>query len=383
VKVLHLLASWKWTGPAEPALEGAALLARSGEARVAAGISSLEGRDQENQVEKEARRLGLATLEGLKLPRHLNLGHLPGDVRRLAAVLGEGGFHLVHCHTLVDHLTAALARLLAGVHLPLVRTWYDPEGPSGSFRESWLLRAGLEGAFLPREEAARKVAGKTGGRVETRILLPPVDLEGLDPSLPDLRHAYCCGKEDFILGVVARMQPHRRWDLLLRAFRRALWKVPTLKLLVLGRGPGWEELVYRPALEMGLEDRLVLAGYRRGAEFAGTLRTFDALVFLVPGSDGTCRALRQAQAAGVPVLATRRGILPDLVESGRDGLLVEEKEEELARAMADLALQRERTRAMGAAARERAERDYAPGVFVERTLDLYRSLLEGGGSCAG
>jgi len=383
VKVLHLLASWKWTGPAEPALEGAALLAREPGLQVQVGLSSLQGRDQENQVEKEARRLGLETLAGLKLPRHLNLAHLPGDVRRLAGILREGGFDLVHCHTLVDHLAGALARLMAGAHIPLVRTWYDPEGPITTFRETWLVRSGLDGAFLPTAEAASKIAGKTRGRVKTEILLPPVDLDRFDPSLPDMREEYCCDREDFVLGVVARMQPHRRWDLLLRAFRRALWKAPSLKLIVVGRGPGWEDLVLGPAREMGVDGRLVLAGYRRGTEFAGTLRTFDVLVFLVPGSDGTCRAVRQAQAAGVPVLASRRGILPDLVESGVDGLLVEEKEEELARAMAEAARDRERTKAMGAAARKRAERDYDEKVFTARTLALYRALLEGGGACAG
>jgi len=383
VKVLHLLASWKWTGPAEPALEGAAVLARRPGVEVRVGLSSLQGRDQENQVEKEARRLGLETLEGLKLPRHLNLAQLPGDVRRLAGILKEGRFDLVHCHTLVDHLSAALARLAAGLHIPLVRTWYDPDGPSGSFRESWLVRSGLDGAVLPGSQAAGRLARKTKGRVKTRILLPPVDLERFDPSLPAMRREYCCGEEDFILGVVARMQPHRRWDLLLAAFRRALWKAPDLKLIVLGRGPGWEDLVFAPAGKMGLGDRLVLAGYRRGREFAATLRTFDALVFLVPGSDGTCRAVRQAQAAGVPVLASRRGILPDLVEDGVDGILVEEREEELARAMAEIARDRERARAMGEAARRRAERDYAESVFVEETLGLYREVLEGGGACAG
>ena len=383
MKVLHLLASWKWTGPAEPALEGAALLSREPGLQVQAGLSSLQGRDQENQVEKEARRLGLETLEGLKLPRHLNLAHLPGDVRRLAGILREGGFDLVHCHTLVDHFTAALARLAAGVRVPLVRTWYDPEGPALSFREAWLLRSGLEGAILPRPGAARELARRTKGRVKTEVLLPPVDLEGFDPSLPDMRKEYCCEEEDFVLGVVARMQAHRRWDLLLAAFRRALWKAPFLKLIVLGRGPDWERLVFSPAREIGVEERLVLAGYRRGTEYASTLRTFDALVFLVPGSDGTCRAARQAQAAGAPLIASRRGILPDLVEPGVDGLLVEEKEEELARAMAELALDRDKARAMGEAARRRAEKEYSGEVFLRKTLALYGEVLEGGGSCAG
>ncbi len=383
MKVLHLLASWKWTGPAEPALEGAALLSREAGLQVRVGLSSLQGRDQENQVEKEARRLGLETLEGLKLPRHLNVAMLPGDVRRLAGILREGGFDLVHCHTIVDHFTAALARLMAGVRVPIVRTWYDPEGPSLSFREAWLLRAGLEGAILPRSRAALDLERRTKGRVRTEALLPPVDLEGLDPSLPNMRKEYCCEEEDFVLGVVARMQPHRKWDLLLAAFRRALWKAPFLKLIVLGRGPDWESLVLGPAREIGVEERLILAGYRRGTEYAATLRTFDALVFLVPGSDGTCRAARQAQAAGVPLLASRRGILPDLVEPGVDGLLVEEKEEELARAMVDLASDRERARAMGGAARRRAEREYSGEVFVRKTSALYGELAGGEGSCAG
>ena len=55
-----------------------------------------------------------------------------GDVRRLVAHLRRKEIELIHCHTSVDHLVAALARRLAGIPVPLVRTWYTPDGPARS-----------------------------------------------------------------------------------------------------------------------------------------------------------------------------------------------------------------------------------------------------------
>lgn len=380
MRVLHLLSAWKWTGPAEPALEAAALLARRPGLEVVLAHSSRSGRDMPNQVGIEAARLGLATLPGLDLPKHFRPVALLRDAARLARRLGS--FDLLHCHMPGDHLLAWLARRLARRPVPVVRSWYAPEGPA-TLRERLALSGATAGAIVPGERARRRVEAWSRGRVRAEVLLPPLDLERFDPARPGLRDAYCYGPEHCVLGVVARMQPHRCWELLLESFGKAVQRNPGLRLLVVGRGPDWERLVLEPARRAGLAGRLVLAGYRRGEDFAGTLRAMDALVFLVPGSDGTCRALRQAQAAGLPAIVSRRGLLPELVADGRTGWVTAEEPEALAEAMGRLASDREAARRMGRAARAAAVESQEPGRFAARVEALYRTLIREAAPCAG
>jgi len=112
-----------------------------------------------------------------------------------------------------------------------------------------------------------------------------------------------------------------------------------------------EAIAVEPARKMGLEDTVIFPGYQRGDDYVRTLATMDAKVFLVPGTDGSCRAVREAMAMGLPVIASRRGMLPELVADGERGLVVDDTPDQLARAIVALAREPERRRAMGQAAR--------------------------------
>ena len=92
---------------------------------------------------------------------------------------------------------------------------------------------------------------------------------------------------------------------------------------------------------------------------------------LVPGSDGTCRALLEAAACAIPAVVTRRGALPEIVVDGRTGLVVDEDPEELAGGWRRLLGDAAERRALGAAARRRAELHFAPERLAEAVEQLY------------
>ncbi|MFP8879558.1 MAG: glycosyltransferase, partial [Myxococcota bacterium] len=97
----------------------------------------------------------------------------------------------------------------------------------------------------------------------------------------------------------------------------------------------------------------------------------DIFTFLVPGSDGTCRALLEAAACGLPAVVTRRGSLAEIVIDGETGLVVDEDPDSLADAWGRLLGDPALAAQMGAAARSRAERTFAPAHFAERVAALY------------
>jgi len=353
VKILHLYANWKWTGPAEPAVNLAGELHRRGHEIIFAAGRPVRG--LACAIAEEVRKRALPVHEGLALPKHFRpLANL-ADRARLAALLEGFAPDLVHCHTLNDHLVGGAVARARGI--PVVRSLYDGVRP----RKSWRTRL----AFGKRTDLLLAASDRVRRETAARFSIPEartvwiegaVDLTRYDPDreLPDLAAEYGIEDGDFVLGIVARMQPHRRFDIFFDAIDRLVEEIPRLRVLMVGRGTHMERVAVRRAERGLLAGRVVFTGYRSGDEYVATLKLLSAKAFLWPGSDGSCRAVREAMAMGVPVIAARVGMLPEIVTDGEDGILVQSDPGALAFAVRRLALGLAERDEMAAAARAAA-----------------------------
>ncbi|MHC4472363.1 MAG: glycosyltransferase family 4 protein [Planctomycetota bacterium] len=375
MRVLHLYANWKWTGPAEPAVGLAAGTARRGHDVVFMPGRSVEGLG--NQIAEKARERGLTVLEGLTLDKHYRPLANRADRRRLASWLEELMPDVVHVHTLNDHLVGGAAARRYRRDLPVVRSLYDGEAPRGVRARA--AYGGLTSFLLAASERVRR-------RTTDRFGIPPerslrlegaVDLTRFDPErdLPDLRDEYGIEEGDFVLGVVARIQPRRRFDVFFDALDRLASDVPNLRVLMVGRGTHMQRVAVDRAQKGLLGDRVVFTGYREGDEYVGTLALLSAKAFLWPGSDGSCRAVREAFAMGVPVIAANVGMLPEIVSDGEDGILVPHDPDALAFAVRRLALGLEERDEMAAAARVAARERFDLEGQIDRVEEVYRRLV--------
>jgi glycosyltransferase involved in cell wall biosynthesis len=95
---------------------------------------------------------------------------------------------------------------------------------------------------------------------------------------------------------------------------------------------------------------------------------------LVPGSDGSCRAVREALACGKPVIATRKGILPELIRDGETGLLIEERPADLVRAILSMCRNNDFRLQSSRAARQYAKSILSPDRYVKRMLACYETI---------
>jgi len=376
-RVLQLTGDWKWTGTAEPMLRLALAQRERGfdvelacpEPPAGAG-RSLAG---------EAGAVGLGPALVLSRGQGARWLRDAADVERVRAALEARSVDVVHCWHTRDHvlaLRAARARRRAG-RTAVVRSVASAEPIARRPWSRWLFGPGADAVLCCSPDAARRNAALRGGR-PIAGLLGAVDLERFRPapSDPSVRRALGLAPEHRVVGIVARVQRHRRFDLLLEAAARLLTARPEARLLVVGRGTWRAALAERPAARLGIGDRVVFAGYR-GFDYPDVLRAIDVFTYLVPGSDGSCRALREAAACGIPAVTTRRGALPEIVAHGETGLLADETPEALAAAWATLIGDEARRRALGAAARRRAAACYQPARFADAVAELYAQALAG------
>jgi glycosyltransferase involved in cell wall biosynthesis len=136
-----------------------------------------------------------------------------------------------------------------------------------------------------------------------------------------------------------------------------------------------EKSVIQPMKQLGVEKWVVLGGYQTN-DYLDTLACMDIFVFLMAGSDGTARALREAMAMGKPVIVANRGMLPELVEDGRSGLVVNDTPEELAQAALRLLHHPEIRETFGKAAYQKAHQDFQLDRQVEAVEGFYQEMIK-------
>jgi len=376
MKLLHLFSNHKVTGPAEPAIRLAAELAARGHEVVFAHKPLPQ--PGEGYIDSVAAKHGLTTNTDFRLPKHFKLFSILGDARRLAAFIDERGFDIVHCNLVNDHLTAARAAARCKRRPKIVRTNHDAKPMKHDLRNRFLFPKRTDALLeLSRRalDADVRRFGISGERAH--LIDTPVEIARFDPGreLPDMRAGLGLTGADFVVGIAARIQKRRRFHVLLDAAAIARERVPALKLVIIGRGTHKEKVAVRPARERGLGDIVIFPGYLQGDEYVAALLALDVKIFLFPGTDGSCRAAREAMTLGKPVIASLRGMLPELVADGETGLVIEDSAQELAGAIVRLADDRALREQMGNAARAAALARFDPGRQAEQVEQIYKQLL--------
>lgn len=372
MRVLHLFGDWKWTGPAEPTLDLCLELRTRGvDARLLCPPAPPEA---SSSLPAKSRERGLEPSSGLRFNHRINLIDNLSDLSAVRALCEHDSIDVLHVHFSHDHLIGGIAARRARHRPRIFRTNQKavptPRGPGSTF----LLRRLTDG-YLTYSKAALEADARAFGLDGRAWLVPPaMRLERFDPAAParDLRAAFGIPPESFVLGVVARMQRHRRFDVLLEGVKRA--RVPGLRVLVVGRGTRMNEVAVEPARRLGLESMVKFTGYL-GADYLPTVAAFDALLFLVPGSDGTCRAIREAMAMGRPVIGARRGMIPEIVEDGKTGLVIDDTPEGIAAAIERLASTPALRESMGRAGRAKALESFDIRRQAAAVIGAYEEAL--------
>lgn len=178
---------------------------------------------------------------------------------------------------------------------------------------------------------------------------------------------------DVVLVHIGRFSPEKSHLLLIESFAMAVKQYDTMHLWLVGDG----EL--RPVVEdqvskRGLQEKVSFLGIRANV---AKLYAEGHLLILPSNWEGSPQVIMEAMAAGLPVIATAVGGVPEMVEDGITGILVPPRDSEsLTQAILQLATAPKLREKMGDAAIERAKERFDIGNTVARYERLYLSLLQ-------
>jgi glycosyltransferase involved in cell wall biosynthesis len=286
------------------------------------------------------------------------------------ALCRSGRSDVVHTHGYrPDVVDGGVARR---VGLPVVSTVHGFTGGDWKNRAYERLQVRAYRRFAAVVAVSRVQVGQlvaSGLRPERVHLIPNAWMGGgAARDRAAARRALGLPAEGVVVGWVGRLSPEKGPDVLVRAL--ATPGAPQVRVAVVGGGK-MGAAVRAEAVQLGVADRIVWTGPVPGA--AALLPAFDLLV-LSSRTEGTPIVLFEAMAAGIPVVATRVGGVPDVV--GEDGALLVPPGDPAALAAAlDACLaDPEAAAARVAAARQRLSAAYALDPWLRRYEDLYQGV---------
>ena len=325
-------------------------------------------RDSQSPLYRKAIERDLVHVDGMSLNKHLSWKIIP-DIFTLKKIVAQNRIDLIHSHQDNDALTA----VLSGFGNRLIRTYYDGEPAPLNLRQRFAFN-----------RTARIMTASLAVQAHLSEIWPDQPIEQVDipvdgsyfcprPKNERLLAEFSVRTDEPVAGIVARVQKHRKFDLLLNAVEHVVKELPDFKFLIVGRGTHIDALARRPVKQRGLEKNVIFTGYRK-EDYGDVLNLLDFKVFLTPGSDGSCRAVREALACGKPVVAFRTGILPELIEDKKTGILVAARTADLARGMLTMAREQNFRQQCSHAARKYALTILNPESYVKKMVACYQSL---------
>ncbi len=277
---------------------------------------------------------------------------------------------VIHAHDAHAIAVASLARSLAGPRAspPLIASRRVDFHIRGNPVSRWKYRQ--VDRFVCASSAIRDMlAGDGVPSSRTTVVHEGIDIDRIEQAPPlDLHREFALPPGCPIAGNVAALVPHKGQHHLVDAAARIVREVPDARILIVGAGRLAGALT-RQIRSLRLDGRVILTGFR--SDVPSVLKALDLFV-MSSVTEGLGTSVLDAMAAGLAVVGTRAGGIPESVVDGETGLLAPPGDAPaLARAIADLLQNTDKRRAFGAAGRRRARAAFSAERMVDETAAVY------------
>ena len=298
--------------------------------------------------------------------------------RRMYDIIKQRSFDLVHSNGyLADILTIPIAKVLG---VPCISTCHGFISTNKR-----LALYGTINRFMLRHSSKIIAVSETikadlvrSGVTESRIkVIPnsirPHDHRFFEQNRKAKRSMLNISEDEFVIGYVGRLSNEKGLRYLIQAISMLNQSDMPLKVLVIGEGPERKELEVLSAKEK-VEQKIIFAGFQNNTE-----SWFPAMdLFVLPSlTEGTPMALLEALACGIPVVASAVGGVPQVIDSGNNGLLVSPgRPEEIKEAVINLYKNNELRTGLSKAAQHIIKSKYNVENWINEVQTEYLKVLE-------
>jgi len=372
VKILQLMSCRGWSSDAYWAARITRELERRGHLVTLGCRAGTEAR-----VIDRARREGVQRVTTLALAsgaRPLADGR---DLRRLRALMP--GADVVHVHRGKEHWLAAVANRLISTPRPVVRTRHIAQAVRPHAANRWLYRHGT--AFVVTVTEAIRGQYVASGLVDPdRVAALPggADTERYRPLPRDPEvYARLGGRPDRpLVGMIAGLRVMKGHEVVIEAAARLGARGVRPHFVFVGRGP--MERAVRDAIDRaGLGGQFTIGGFVD--DLPATLAALDVALYVPLDSDGMSRVIFEYLAAGRPLIASRVGVVPEVLTDGEHAALVPAGDAEaLAATLERLVRDPAASARLGEAGRRLVAQRYSGARVAAALESRYASLVAAG-----
>jgi glycosyltransferase involved in cell wall biosynthesis len=293
-------------------------------------------------------------------------------VPQLLRVIRNEQIDIVSTHSSVDSWAGGIAAKIAGRKLVRFRHNLFPIGRDPLTR----LIYALPDRIVAISDTIGDILLQYGIRQENiAVIRSSVDISRFNPDTGDLRDELGIPREVIVIGNTSTFAKVKGQETLFRAFNRICAEMPC-RLLFAGSANEETKQKYLSLLDPAFRNMVIFLGHRD--DIPEVLKTVD--VFVYPSTlEGLGTALLEAMAMRRPVVVSDIPTFRTFIQEGYNGSFFRSGDAlDLAQRVAALTRDAELRKRLGDRARETIIRKFSHEVMIDKTEDLYRSLLDGG-----
>jgi glycosyltransferase involved in cell wall biosynthesis len=299
-------------------------------------------------------------------------------------------YQVVHTHNskagFIGRLSAKLARVPAIVHTVHGFAFHPQEPPWRRFLFRNLERLAAHWCdrmiFVSQPLVEWASKEKIGCMSKRARIYSGIEMERFQPVSEQekrrLRARWGLGEQNAVIGIVSKLWEGKGHDLLIQTFKEIRKEMPQARLVIVGEGYLMESLRTLVS-QLQLSDVVIFTGFLE--EIPQIIATFDVAV-LPSYFEGMGRVLLEAMAMEKPVVGTRVGGIPDLIEEGLNGFLVSPgSRKELASTILKILSDKALAARMGLEGLKKMTDRFSAESMVRSIEVVYRDLLKEKGVC--
>lgn len=330
---------------------------------------------QDNLIYEKCEKAGIK-LFPLEYPLN-GKGRLFKNIKALKNFIIKNQIQLVHSNTNYDRTAGAFAAKWAGVkHVTTNHSFHSIEHNL----THWLRNKKLTDHFIVDGECTRELllADDTIDKNKITLIHLGIEEDTMNRDLAlrhKVREEFNLEESNILIGNVGRMVEFKGQEYLIKAFPNVLEKFPDTRLMVVGSGK-LEMMLKELAVSLGINEKVIFPGFRD--DMKAVYSSFDiyAHTSVEGGGETFPYACLYALAQGLPMVVTKVGDVPAMVEEVINGFVVEDKKPDLiSEKLLQLTNDPDLRKKMGKASLDILNRKFTVEIMTKAILSVYQKVL--------